>query len=96
MTCSQNDLGLKPADAALASGKRSTGELLLTYETSLALTKDLLTGERTQDALASDNSEIRTQFRYMSEHSPGTPLNQDTVKAHHTITTGYSSGTHLN
>ena len=60
----QNDQGLKPAEAALVSGKRSSAELLLTYQTSLALTRDLLTRERSHEALTSDNQEIRTQFRY--------------------------------
>jgi hypothetical protein len=55
---------MKPADTALASGKRSTAELLLTYQASLSLTRDLLARERTQEALAAENQEIRTQFRY--------------------------------
>ena len=80
----QNELGMKPADTALASGKRSTAELLLTYQASLSLTRDLLARERTQEALAAENQEIRTQFRCItiSAHSSGTQLEQDTVQTH--------------
>jgi hypothetical protein len=61
----QNELGLKPSDCAALAGKRSTAELLLTYQTSLALTRDLLNRERGQDILNTENTEIRTQFRYV-------------------------------
>ena len=71
----KNEVGLKPADCALVRGKRSTAELLLTYQTSLELTRDLISRERGQEALTAENTEIRTQFRYTARtRRSGTPL----------------------
>merc|ERR1740128_112004 len=59
----KNDMGLKGSDVASLRGKDSTAEFLLMFETSLGITKDLLTREKATEGILQENSDIKSQFR---------------------------------
>lgn len=56
-------MGLKSSDCASIRGHPGTAEFLLMFETSLGITKDLLARERSQDAVVSENGELRSNFK---------------------------------
>jgi hypothetical protein len=59
----QNDMGLKSFDCARLSEKRDCAEFLILFETSLTISGELLMARSHQDALQSENTELKGYFK---------------------------------
>ena len=61
---SQNDMALKPYDCARLSNRgRDCAEFLLLFETSLGISQELLQAKTKQEALETENNDLKGYFK---------------------------------